>query len=113
MPAETQQARAARAIVAERRWAVTGTPLQNRLTDLFGLMVFLGVEPLHDRTFWRRVIERPMNIRDERGLKRLHVSSWGVCGNNGGGGGSTSYACSCMVGELIAVDKFHYVLCTS
>ncbi|KAI8473525.1 MAG: SNF2 family N-terminal domain-containing protein [Monoraphidium minutum] len=68
---------AAMKLKAERRWVVTGTPLQNRnrnrVGDLFSIMCFLGVEPLNDRPFWRRLLERPLKGHDERGLMRLQA----------------------------------------
>ncbi|KAF6264805.1 SNF2 family N-terminal domain-containing protein [Scenedesmus sp. NREL 46B-D3] len=70
---ETQQAKACRALKAQRRWAVTGTPLQNRLADVYGLLVFLGLKPLDDRAFWRRCVERPLRQRDSRALLTLKV----------------------------------------
>lgn len=33
------------ALQADRKWAVTGTPIQNRLLDLFSLFKFLGASP--------------------------------------------------------------------
>lgn len=36
------------ALQAERRWGVTGTPIQNRLTDLFSLFKFLRCAPFDD-----------------------------------------------------------------
>jgi len=64
---------ACRAVKASRRWAVTGTPLQNRLSDVFGLMVFLGLKPLCDKPFWRATVERPLKVRDPKGLMTLKV----------------------------------------
>ena len=74
---------------AERRWAITGTPLQNKLGDLFGLMVFLGLKPLNDKSYWNPFVERPLKNRQETGLKTLKVGRGlrGV-GREGGKGAS-------------------------
>jgi hypothetical protein len=53
---------------------VTGTPLQNRIGDVFGLLVFLGLKPLDDKAFWRRCVERPLKQRDSRALLTLKVT---------------------------------------
>jgi SWI/SNF-related matrix-associated actin-dependent regulator of chromatin subfamily A3 len=52
---------------------VTGTPLQNRIADVYGLLVFLGLNPLDDKAFWRRCVERPLRQRDSRALLTLKV----------------------------------------
>ncbi|KAL4458507.1 hypothetical protein ABPG75_013372 [Micractinium tetrahymenae] len=70
---KTQMAKACHALKAGRRWAVTGTPLQNSLQDLHGVCRFLHLEPLDDRSLFMRTIERPIKQRDPTGLKRLQV----------------------------------------
>ncbi|CAI5470112.1 unnamed protein product [Closterium sp. Yama58-4] len=70
---KSRAARAATALQAERRWAVTGTPVQNQLGDLFSLLCFLHLDPLNDRSIWTRAIERPMRERQHIGLDRLRV----------------------------------------
>ena len=61
------------ALTAERRWAVTGTPLQNSARDLLSVMQFLRVEPLNETSYWRRTVERPLTNGDPSGLARLQV----------------------------------------
>ncbi|PNW72987.1 hypothetical protein CHLRE_14g614400v5 [Chlamydomonas reinhardtii] len=65
--------RAAAQLQAERRWAVTGTPIQNRMQDLHGLLVFLRVDPLQDRSLFTRTIERPLKQGDPRAVKTVQV----------------------------------------
>ncbi|KAK4532867.1 hypothetical protein CCYA_CCYA14G3724 [Cyanidiococcus yangmingshanensis] len=43
------------------RWALTGTPLQNKLEDIFPLLRFLDVDPWADATVWKRYISRPFD----------------------------------------------------
>ena len=61
------------ALQAERRWAVTGTPIQNQLDDLFSLLHFLRLSPYDEYTFWRRMVLRPLvEHKDVRALGLLH-----------------------------------------
>ncbi|MFQ3668007.1 MAG: DEAD/DEAH box helicase [Fimbriimonadaceae bacterium] len=41
---ETKTARATKSLRAERRWALTGTPLENSLSDVFSILQFLDAE---------------------------------------------------------------------
>jgi len=67
----TRTAKAAFTLQGSRRWAVTGTPIQNKLNELFSLFHFLQVQPYGDYSWWNNVIMKPIRNRDERGLERL------------------------------------------
>ena len=67
----TSQSRACFLLQAERRWTLTGTPIQNRLDDVFPLLHFLREDPWSDIGWWRRVIARPFQLQDSRALQRL------------------------------------------
>ncbi|XP_066229138.1 E3 ubiquitin-protein ligase SHPRH isoform X1 [Saccopteryx leptura] len=41
------------------RWCISGTPVQRGLEDLFGLVVFLGVEPFCVKHWWVRLLYHP------------------------------------------------------
>ncbi|CAA6657035.1 unnamed protein product [Spirodela intermedia] len=68
-----QQTKAVIALKAERRWAVTGTPIQNNSFDLFSLMAFLRFQPFSVRSYWQRLVQRPLDQGSKCGLSRLQV----------------------------------------
>lgn len=70
----TRTAKAACTLDAERRWVVTGTPIQNRLSELYSLLHFLHVSPLGEEAWWSHMIMRPIRNHDERGLQRLQTA---------------------------------------
>ncbi|XP_024906441.1 helicase-like transcription factor isoform X4 [Pteropus alecto] len=64
-----QQTKAVLDLEAERRWVLTGTPIQNSLKDLWSLLSFLKLKPFIDREWWHRTIQRPVTMGDEGGLR--------------------------------------------
>ncbi|OWM68962.1 DNA repair protein RAD5A isoform X2 [Punica granatum] len=60
---------AAAALEADRRWCLTGTPIQNSLEDIYSLLRFLRVEPWGNWAWWNKLIQKPFEEGDERGLK--------------------------------------------
>ncbi|XP_048555056.1 putative SWI/SNF-related matrix-associated actin-dependent regulator of chromatin subfamily A member 3-like 1 [Triticum urartu] len=65
------QTKAVTALNAQRRWVVTGTPIQNSSLDLFPLMAFLKFEPFSVKSYWQSLIQRPLEKGDKAGLSRL------------------------------------------
>lgn len=55
----SKTARACYEIAAAHRWVLTGTPIVNKLEDLFSLVRFLGVEPWNNFSFWKTFVTVP------------------------------------------------------
>eukprot|EP01083_Nonionella_stella_P279486 950723_1 len=53
------------------RLAVTGTPIQKDLDDLYGLIVFLGILPFSIRKWWTRCLRAPYEARYPRAVERF------------------------------------------
>ena len=56
---------------ADRRWCLTGTPVQNKLGDLFSLTEFLKFHPLDTYANARKYILDPLSRDDPQGLENL------------------------------------------
>ncbi|WCJ41699.1 DNA/RNA helicase protein [Euphorbia peplus] len=66
---KSQVSLAASALVADRRWCLTGTPIQNNVEDIYSLLRFLKVEPWKSWAWWNKLVQKPFEEGDERGLK--------------------------------------------
>ena len=65
---------------AESRWCVTGTPIQNSLSDVYGLLKFLRHEPWCEPAFWRSSIADAISS----GVSTVARSSSGIVNEKGG-----------------------------
>jgi len=61
---QSKTAKACYELSAEHRWALTGTPIVNKLEDLFSLVRFLRVEPWNNFSFWRTFITVPFESKE-------------------------------------------------
>jgi DNA repair protein RAD5 len=61
---QSKTAKACYELSAKHRWALTGTPIVNRLEDLFSLVRFLKVEPWANFSFWKTFITVPFESGD-------------------------------------------------
>nr|VDC69113.1 unnamed protein product [Brassica rapa] len=68
---KTQAAKATFELSSHCRWCLTGTPLQNKLEDLYSLLCFLHVEPWCNWAWWNKLIQKPYENGDPRGLKLI------------------------------------------
>lgn len=76
----TKSAKAAYTLNTERRWVITGTPIQNNLLELWSLVHWLrfGVYADYLAAF-KKQIERPCKSRNPRGFERLQVLMDAIC----------------------------------
>ncbi|XP_075993974.1 transcription termination factor 2-like [Genypterus blacodes] len=54
---------------AAARWAVTGTPIQNNLLDMYALLKFLRCSPFDEYKLWKAQVDNGSN----RGRERLNI----------------------------------------
>ncbi|THV06582.1 hypothetical protein K435DRAFT_645293 [Dendrothele bispora CBS 962.96] len=69
----SKTAKAVYALKARRRWAVTGTPIVNKLEDLYSLLKFLDFKPWSDYSFFRSFITVPFLSHDPKAIEIVQV----------------------------------------
>jgi SNF2 family DNA or RNA helicase len=68
-----QQTKAILNLCSQRRWSVTGTPIQNRLEDLLSVTKFLNLFPYNDRARFGQYILSPFKTGNPTVLASLRV----------------------------------------
>ena len=58
---------------AVQRWGVSGTPLVKGLDDLYGLFLFLGIQPYCNHTYWNKCLSESYQQHHPAAVKRLHL----------------------------------------
>ena len=60
------------ALLARRRWCLSGTPLQNSVDDLFAYFKFLRHPPFDDPAGFRAAVKEPIRLNPTAGFANLH-----------------------------------------
>ncbi|CAL1695094.1 unnamed protein product [Somion occarium] len=60
-------------LVADRRLCLTGTPVQNKLDDVYALIKFLRLSPFDDKSVWTEFIGTPVKYGQPLGVARLQT----------------------------------------
>ncbi|KAF2154279.1 hypothetical protein K461DRAFT_239784 [Myriangium duriaei CBS 260.36] len=61
------------ALASSRRWAVTGTPVQNKLDDLGALIKFIRVAPFHEKGQWEMSFTSAWKSGNEQVIPNLKL----------------------------------------
>ena len=69
----TVACRASCDLMADRRLCLTGTPVQNKLDDVFALIKFLKLSPLDDKATWTEFVGSPVKYGQPLGVARLQT----------------------------------------
>jgi hypothetical protein len=69
----TAQSRATCVLSGQRRWAVTGTPVQNRLEDLGALFNFINLSPFNTQAGFNQYVVHPFKNADPEVVPKLQL----------------------------------------
>ena len=69
----TQASKAVKAIDAKTRFALTGTPIENRLSELWSIFDYVMPGYLFSYNEFREQFERPIMIDEEKGMQKALI----------------------------------------
>lgn len=61
------------ALTLKRRWCLTGTPIQNRIDDLYSYFKFIKLHPVYSYDVFLNNIRQPISENEEEGYKKLQA----------------------------------------
>lgn len=70
---QTVASRACCDLMADRRLCITGTPVQNKLDDVYALVKFLRLTPFDDKHVWTEYVGGPVKYGHAVGVTRLQT----------------------------------------
>ncbi|XP_046585376.1 helicase-like transcription factor [Haliotis rubra] len=68
---KAKQTKAVLTLQSQRKWVLTGTPIQNRMLDLWPLINFLNVTPLNEKHWWQSLLEKPLQRGKRIAFRRV------------------------------------------
>ncbi|TYJ56013.1 hypothetical protein B9479_003255 [Cryptococcus floricola] len=71
--ASTVASQAACALEADRRVALSGTPIQNKIEDVWALFKFIRISPVDDKDVFMKYIASPCKYGEQIGVARLQL----------------------------------------
>ncbi|KAL8375683.1 hypothetical protein RB595_007002 [Gaeumannomyces hyphopodioides] len=71
--------KATKGLVSERRWCLSGTPVQNSLNDLASLICFLDIQPFASKANFQAYILAPLSGGEDSRCKNLQVLLSSMC----------------------------------
>lgn len=67
------------ALEAERRIALTGTPIQNKIEDVWALFKFLRLSPIDNKDVFSKFVTTPCKTGEQLGIARLQLVMRACC----------------------------------
>lgn len=67
----TKTAEMALRLKSVHRWCVTGTPIGKSLKDLYGLLVFLNIDPYYIEYWWKKCLFDPYVRGETKDLEKV------------------------------------------
>ncbi|XP_061173293.1 helicase-like transcription factor [Saccostrea echinata] len=67
----SKQTQAINSLQSQRRWILTGTPIQNKIEELWSLISFLKIDTFTDVNQWKKIIVDPLVFGDGDAKRRI------------------------------------------
>lgn len=80
--ASNQVSKMVKTLTAKHRWAVTGTPVENNIKNLVGLLFFLDIYPYSDTKVWNQLCNDFCSGKNQHLIEVMKKFFWRTCKKN-------------------------------